>query len=275
MAFSAGIGYNGRCKPEVAEKNREKPAAQLQDDRLLAGNGYTELRRDEEERYVIWPTAGGGAPPNRADPGAIRRGAVRVAAGGEQMGERAGLPGDGEDHLHLQPLSCDAGHAVCRGSAGGRSGGNGGDGENARPAQGHLTGRVHRVFDKPVPQEQVAGRRGAAGRGRPGGHHRPVPERRKFGYGDNDMDRGHHRVRRGGGRHRRADIHLVRAGQRGRSHRRRVRRAAVVTAGAVLRGVGGGAGGDKAAGDEAAEKGHQAHQRRPGTGRRGTGDGAH
>ena len=48
-----------------------------------------EHRRSKEGHYGIWSTAVGGAPADRADAGAIRRGAVRVAAGGEQVGERS------------------------------------------------------------------------------------------------------------------------------------------------------------------------------------------
>ena len=47
VAFSPGIGYNGRCKPEVAEKTAEKSAAQLQDDRHSAAGRYTGTQKEQ------------------------------------------------------------------------------------------------------------------------------------------------------------------------------------------------------------------------------------
>ena len=52
VAFSAGIGYNRRCKPEVAEKTAEKSAAQLQDDRHSAAGRYTGTQK--EQGGTLW-----------------------------------------------------------------------------------------------------------------------------------------------------------------------------------------------------------------------------
>ena len=52
VAFSPGIGYNRRCKPEVAEKTGEKSAAQLQDDRHPAAFRYTKTQK--EQGGTLW-----------------------------------------------------------------------------------------------------------------------------------------------------------------------------------------------------------------------------
>ena len=194
------------------------------------------------------------------------------------MGKRTGLPGDGEDPLYLQPLSGIHRRSVRRGGPGTRRGGGGTPraGAGGRPpAPRHAGQRRGCLPDQPVPQKQMAGWSCAGRHRRAGRDHRTHFERRRRRHGDNDMDRRHHYFRRGGGRHRRVDIHLVRAGQRGRTDRRGVRRAGVAAGGTVLRGVHRGAGLYPAAGGQADEKGYQAHQRRPGTEQCGPRNGAH
>lgn len=66
---------------------------------------------------------------------------------------------------------------------------------------------------------------------------RPVSERRKQRYGNGNLDRSDGALRRGGGRDGGADIHLVRARQRGRADRGHLRRAGVAAADTVFRRV--------------------------------------
>ena len=92
---------NTECNTKVAGNGRA----------VLLSYPQTEKRR---ERNGIWRAAPGGPQTQRADAGGICRTASGLAPVGLALGIRPGLPRDGEDHLHLQPLRCDDGRAVQR-----------------------------------------------------------------------------------------------------------------------------------------------------------------
>ena len=83
-----------------------------------------------------------------------------------------------------------------------------------------LTAAVGGLRGQPVPPEQAGGGGEPAGRDRSDRAVHGVFERRRRYGDDGAVDRGHHRIRRGGGPDRRAGVHLVRARGRGGAHRR-------------------------------------------------------
>ena len=188
--------------------------------RLVAqGTLFRYAEREKGGRiYGICTAPAGGAPPERTDTGTVCRAALRVASGGEQVGVGPRLPGDREDSLYLQLLRRHAQRAVRSGAAAALR--VVGTGAGARAAADGVAAPLTRgIFQQSGPAKQVAGRRDSGGRGRAGRPDRPVSERRKQRYGNGNLDRSDGALRRGGGRDGGADIHLVRARQRGRADR--------------------------------------------------------